>query len=87
MKCIQRIFTIFNKQDEVIKELFESLLNRYQIGLEISMRSSDFIFDWINHCMWECVAFVTVRQSLFVAGNNLQENRKVITKDNWLQAF
>ena len=29
------------KADEVIEELFQSLLSRYQIGSEISMKSSD----------------------------------------------
>ena len=33
-----------DKADEVIKELFESLLSRSQIGLETSMKGSDFIF-------------------------------------------
>ena len=33
--------------NEVIKEIFESLLSRYQIGLETSMKGSDFIFDLI----------------------------------------
>ena len=32
------------KTDEVIEELFESLLQRYQNGLEESMRGSEFIF-------------------------------------------
>ena len=39
---------IYNKADEAIEELFESLLNGYQIGLETSMQGSDFIFDSIN---------------------------------------
>ena len=36
----------------VIEELFEPFLNRYQIGLEASMKGSDFIFDYTNlfHC-------------------------------------
>ena len=34
----------FDKADEVMKELFQSLLNRYQIGWETSMIGSDFIF-------------------------------------------
>ena len=34
---------IFDKADEVVKELFESLLSRYQIGLEISIKVSDSI--------------------------------------------
>ena len=39
---------LINEADEVIEELFNSLLNRYQIGLETSVRGSDFIFDCIN---------------------------------------
>ena len=35
----------YDKADEVIKELFESLLSKYQIGLETSMTGSNFIFD------------------------------------------
>ena len=33
------------KDDEVIKELFQSLLSPYQIGLETTMKGSNFIFD------------------------------------------
>ena len=39
---------IYDKADEVTKDLLESLLNRYRIELETSMRGSDFIFDCIN---------------------------------------
>ena len=45
---------IYNKSDEVIKELFESLLNRYQTGLDTSMKGSDFIFDWVNLFHYKC---------------------------------
>ena len=34
--------------DEVIEERFESLFKRYQIGMETSMKGSDFIFDCVN---------------------------------------
>ena len=34
--------------DEIIKELFKSLLQRYQEGLEESMKGSEFIFDSVN---------------------------------------
>ena len=34
--------------NEIIKEIFESLLSRYQIGLETSMKGSDFIIDLIR---------------------------------------
>ena len=33
-----------NKTDEVIEKRFQSLLPKYQIRLETSMRGSDFIF-------------------------------------------
>ena len=37
-----------SETDEIIKGLFESLLERYQEGLEESMRGSEFIFDSID---------------------------------------
>ena len=36
------------KTNEIIKELFESPLQRYQEGLEESMRGSKFVFDIID---------------------------------------
>lgn len=33
---------------EVIEQIFESLLSRYQVGLKTLMRGSHFIFDDIN---------------------------------------
>ena len=38
----------YDEADEVVKELFESFLNRYQIGLETSIRGSGFIFSCVN---------------------------------------
>ena len=43
-----------DKAHEVIEELFQSLLSRYQIGLETSMKGSDFIFDCVNLSYWKC---------------------------------
>ena len=34
--------------NEIIKNLFNSLLQRYQKGLEESMRGSDFAFDYVE---------------------------------------
>ena len=56
MQCIQRVkqnesnieFMIYDNADEVIKELFKSLLNACKVGLETSMRDSDIIFDCGN---------------------------------------
>ena len=49
-----------DKSDEVIKELVESLLPRYQIGLETSMKGSDFIFDCVN------LLYYVIKQILIV---------------------
>ena len=37
----------FDNVDDVVEELFKSLFLRYQMGLETSMRGSDFIFDLV----------------------------------------
>ena len=34
--------------DEIIKELFESFLQKYQEGLEESMRGSEFVYDSVD---------------------------------------
>ena len=38
-------FITCDNANEVVNKLFESLLSRYQIGLETSIWGSDFIFD------------------------------------------
>ena len=37
-----------NETNEIIKELFDSLLQKYQKGLEEKMRRSEFVFDGID---------------------------------------
>ena len=39
---------IGNETDEIIKELFKSFLQKYQKGLERSMKGSGFVFDSID---------------------------------------
>ena len=43
-----------DKADEVTEELFESFFNRYQTGLETSMRISNFIFDCVHLLYCKC---------------------------------
>ena len=46
---------MFNdKQEKVIKELFESLLSKYQVGLETSMRGGEFVFDYVHLLYYKC---------------------------------
>ena len=49
---------IYNNADEVIDELFESLLKRYQIGLEILMRGSDFISYCVYLLYYKCIKII-----------------------------
>ena len=39
---------IDDEKDETIEELLDSLLSRYQIGLEESLKGGYFIFDYID---------------------------------------
>ena len=44
-KSDSNIIMIANDTDEIVQELFDSILPKYQVGLEQSMKSSNFIFD------------------------------------------
>ena len=41
-------------EDEVVEKIFEPLLNRYEIGLETSMRGIDFISNFVHLLYYEC---------------------------------
>ena len=45
---------IYYKVDEIIKQLSEPLLFRYQSGLETSMKVSNFIFDCVHLLYYKC---------------------------------
>ena len=43
-----------NNPNEIIDEVFESLLSLYQGNLETSMEGSDFIFDSVQLMYYKC---------------------------------
>ena len=45
---------INDKADEVIEELFKSLLNRYQSNLEKLMKGSAFVLDYVRLLYYKC---------------------------------
>ena len=53
-KSFNTEFIIYDNVTEVIEELFESLLNRYQIELKMSMKDSDFIFGCFYFLHYKC---------------------------------
>ena len=46
--------TIYDKANEIKKDFFKSLLNRYQIGSETSRRDSDFICNCVSLLHYKC---------------------------------
>ena len=69
----------YDKAVEVIKDLFETLLSRYQIGLETSLRGSDFIFDsvYLLHCKFHKRNFKHGRS--YVDSSDLIKSKKETT--------
>ena len=47
------IIMINDKADEIVKEIFEWFFSKYQIGLETSMKGSNFNFDYIDLLYWK----------------------------------
>ena len=45
---------IGNETDVIIKELFDSLLQRYREGSEESMKGSEFVFDSVDLLYYKC---------------------------------
>ena len=44
----------YDNANGVVNEIFESLLSRYQIGLEISTSETDFIFESVKLLYYKC---------------------------------
>ena len=53
LKCDKKEILINDKADVVIEELCQSLLSRYQIGLDTSKKASDFVFNCV-HLLYKC---------------------------------
>ena len=57
---------IYDKADEVIQDLFQSPFSKYQIGLEISMKGRDFIFDCVNVLYHKCHKIYLKRSGSYI---------------------
>ena len=73
--------TIYDKADEVIEELYESLLRRYQIGLETSMKGIDFIFDCVRLLYYKYHNINLNRCGSYIDSPDWTKNKKA-TKDS-----
>ena len=52
-RSVNEEFTNDSDTDEIIKELFKSLLQRYQENLQEKLRGSDFVFDGVNFLYYD----------------------------------
>ena len=63
----------YDNGNEVVNELFQSLPLTYQIGLETSMRGSDFIFDSLQLLYYKCHK------------TNFKRGESYIDSPNWIK--
>ena len=63
----------YENANEIVDELFKSLLSRYQVGLEASMRGSDFIFDSVQLLYYK-------RHQI-----NVKRGRSYIDSQDWIK--
>ena len=62
--------------DEIIKELFKSLLQRYQENLQEKMRGSDFVFDGVNFLYYDFNKISTSRGGSQIDSPKWLKNKK-----------
>ena len=68
---------IGNETDEIIEELFESLLQRYEEGLEESMKGSEFIFDSVDVVLYYNLNKISLyRGGSYIDSPNWLKNKK-----------
>ena len=67
---------IYEQTNEVIRELFELLLYRYQIGLKTSIKGSDFTADSVNLLHCKCHKVILNHGGSFVDSSDLIKKQK-----------
>ena len=65
-----------DKGDEFIEKRFESLLNRYHLGLETSISGSDFIFDCVHLLYYKCHKINFKRYGSYIDSPDWIKNNK-----------
>ena len=65
-----------NKTDEIIEEFFKSLLQRYQEGLEESMKGSEFIFDSVYALYYNLNKISLNRGGSYINSPKWMKNKK-----------
>ena len=66
---------INDEANEVIKELFDSIKNRYKKNLE-SMKGSEFVFDYVHLLYYKCHEINLNRGRLYIDSPDWIKNKK-----------
>ena len=64
------------KTDEIIEELFDSLLQKYQEGLEKSMKGSEFVFDSVDLLYYKLHKISLNRGGSYIDSSKWIKNKK-----------
>ena len=70
---------IDDEADEVIKELFDSLKNRYQNNLE-SKKGTEFAFDYVQLLYYKCHKINPNRSGSYIDSLDRMKNKKAAIK-------
>ena len=75
--------------DEIIEELFKSLLQRYQENLQEKMRGSDFAFDGVNFLYYDFIKISISRGGSYIDSPKWLKNKKstINPKNNDYKCF
>ena len=71
-----------DKADKIIEELFQSLLSRYQIGLETLMWGSNFFFDCVHLLYYKCHEINFKGGGLYINFSDWIKNKTTIISVN-----
>ena len=82
-RSVNEEFMNGSDMDEIIKELFKSLLQRYQENLQEKMRGSDFAFDGVNFFYYDFDKISISRGGLNIDSPKwLKDKKSTINKKN-----
>ena len=85
-KCDNIEITINGEPDEVTKELFDSLKNRYENSLEL-VKGSELVFDYVHLWNYKCHKINPNRGGSYIDSPNYIKNKEakispIIKRDN-----
>ena len=76
-KCNNAEIIIGSETNEIINELFESILQKYQEGLEVSMRGSEFVYHSVDVLYYNLNKLILSRGGSYIDSSKWLKKKKV----------